>query len=102
MKAKTGMMSRRMIPNVALVDPLVTKTLPPTIVAASGFDAMSHALESLTARAYPRRVNPARGIDRPVSQGANPFSDMLATEALKSVYKSIDFRFTNDTTTRRP
>ena len=37
---------------------------------------MSHALESLTARAYPRRLNPAKGVLRPVSQGANPFSDM--------------------------
>ena len=41
MKAKTGMMSRRMIPTVALVDPLVTRSLPRTIVASSGFDAMS-------------------------------------------------------------
>ena len=46
---------------------------------------MSHALESLTARPYPRRLNPAKGVNRPVSQGANPFSDMLAAEALRSV-----------------
>ena len=38
---------------------------------------MSHALESLTARPWPRRLNPARGVSRPVSQGANPFSDGL-------------------------
>ena len=85
LNAKTGIISRRLIPDVALIDPTVTASLPKNAIAATGFDCMSHALESLTARAYPGRLNPARGVNRPVSQGANPFSDMLATEALKSV-----------------
>ena len=83
--AKTGIISRRLVPTVALIDPAVTATLPHNVVAASGFDCMSHALESLTARPWPRRLNRARGMSRPVSQGANPFSDGLATEALKGV-----------------
>jgi alcohol dehydrogenase class IV len=87
--AKTGIISRRLIPDVALIDPAVTATLPRNAVAATGFDCMSHALESITARAYPRRLNPAQGVDRPVSQGANPFSDMLAAEALTSVGKFL-------------
>ena len=87
--AKTGIISRRLIPTVALIDPDVTSTLPRNAVAASGFDCMSHALESITARAYPRRLNPAKGVARPVSQGANPFSDMLAREALGLVGKSL-------------
>ncbi len=82
MNAKTGIISRRLIPTIALIDPDVTKTLPAKMVAATGFDCMSHALEAITARAYPRRVNPAQGVNRPVSQGANPFSDLLAAEAL--------------------
>ena len=85
MKAKTGMMSRRMIPSVALVDPLVTRTLPRTIVAASGFDAMSHALESLTARAHVRRATSGTGPGRPMNQGANLWSDMGAREALRLI-----------------
>jgi len=85
LNAKTGIISRRLIPNVALVDPDVTRTLPANVVASTGFDCMSHALESITARLYPRRLNPARGIGRPVSQGANPFSDALAAQALESV-----------------
>jgi alcohol dehydrogenase class IV len=85
MKAKTGMMSRRMIPTVALVDPLVTRTLPRTIVASSGFDAMSHALESLTARAHSRRQTTGTGPNRPMNQGANLWSDMGAREALRLV-----------------
>ncbi len=80
--AKTGIISRRLVPTIALIDPEVTRTLPPMAIAATGFDCMSHALESITARAYPRRVSPAQGVDRPVSQGANPFSDLLAAEAL--------------------
>jgi hydroxyacid-oxoacid transhydrogenase len=78
-----------LIPDIALIDPTVGSTLPRNAVAATGFDCMSHALESLTARAYPRRLNPAKGILRPVSQGANPFSDMLATEALRGVGKFL-------------
>jgi len=85
LNAKTGIISRRLIPGVALVDPDVTRTLPANVVASTGFDCMSHALESITARLYPRRLNPARGIGRPVSQGANPFSDALAAQALESV-----------------
>lgn len=93
--AKTGIISRRLIPTVALIDPTVTLTLPAKVMAASGFDCMSHALESLTARPWPRRLNPARGVNRPVSQGANPFSDALAGEALRSVGKFL-VRAVND------
>jgi hydroxyacid-oxoacid transhydrogenase len=93
--AKTGIISRRLIPTVALIDPTVTLTLPNKVMAASGFDCMSHALESLTARPWPRRLNPARGVNRPVSQGANPFSDALAGEALKAVGKFM-VRAVND------
>jgi len=87
--AKTGIISRRLIPTVALVDPDVTRSLPANVVASTGFDCMSHALESITARLYPRRLNPARGITRPVSQGANPFSDALAGQALEAVGKHL-------------
>ena len=87
--AKTGIISRRLIPTIALIDPDVTATLPSNAVAATGFDCMSHALESITARVFPRRLNPARGVGRPVSQGANPFSDLLAREALELVGKNL-------------
>lgn len=95
--AKTGIISRRLVPTLALIDPDVTATLPRNVVAASGFDCMSHALESLTARPWPRRLNPARGVNRPLSQGANPFSDGLATEALKGVGAYL-VRAVNDAT----
>ncbi len=89
LNAKTGLISRRLIPTVALIDPDTARSLPRYTVASTGFDCMSHALEALTARAYPRRLNPAQGVNRPVSQGANPFSDLLAAEALRSVGKFL-------------
>ena len=85
MNAKTGIISRRLTPTVALVDPDVTRTLPANVVASTGFDCMSHSLEAMTARLYPRRLTRAQGIERPVSQGANPFSDALALQALDTV-----------------
>ena len=89
MNAKTGIVARRLIPTVALVDPDVTRSLPANVVAATGFDCMSHALEAITARVWPRRLNPAKGAHRPVSQGANPFSDALAAQALDGVGKYL-------------
>jgi hydroxyacid-oxoacid transhydrogenase len=89
LNAKTGIISRRLIPTIALIDPDVTATLSANVVASTGFDCMSHALESITARAWPRRLNPAKGITRPVSQGANAFSDALAAQALDSVGKYL-------------
>ncbi|MFQ5785264.1 MAG: hydroxyacid-oxoacid transhydrogenase [Alphaproteobacteria bacterium] len=82
MAAKTGIVSRRLRPSMALIDPETTYTLPANVVAASGFDVLSHALESYTARAYTRRGAPARPSLRPMSQGANPWSDLGCREAL--------------------
>ncbi|MEO7760677.1 MAG: hydroxyacid-oxoacid transhydrogenase [Casimicrobiaceae bacterium] len=89
MRAKTGIQSRRLRPTTALIDPSVTATLPATIVAASGFDALSHALESLTAISYRKRAQAARPSLRPPSQGANPWSDAVAAEALRLIGKNL-------------
>lgn len=82
MKAKTGIVSRRLRPTLALIDPEVTRTLPRNVVAASGFDVLSHALESYTALPYSMRKAPARPSERPSGQGANPWSDLGCREAL--------------------
>jgi alcohol dehydrogenase class IV len=83
MAAKTGIASPALRPTEALVDPDCTATLPAEVVAASGFDVLSHALESYTARPYVRRPAPARPSLRPMSQGANPWSDLGCREALR-------------------
>jgi hydroxyacid-oxoacid transhydrogenase len=90
MGAKTGIVSRRLKPSLGIVDPNVTRTLPGEVVACSGFDVLSHALESYTALPYTRRTRPSNGEARPLSQGANPFSDMACIEALQILGRSIE------------
>ena len=80
--AKTGIASPALRPSEALIDPACADTLPPQVVAASGLDVLAHALESYTARPYSRRPAPKPGEQRPLSQGANPWSDIGCREAL--------------------
>lgn len=55
----------RMVPELAVLDPAFTMTMPRTLTANSGMDAVTHAIE-----AY-------------VSRPANPFSDVLAAGAFE-------------------
>ena len=80
---KTGIVSRRIRPTLAIVDPSCTATLPGSVVAASGFDVLCHALESFTARAFSSRQRPADPSQRPLSQGRNAWSDLGSREALR-------------------
>lgn len=82
-KAKTGIVSRRLRPTLAIVDPEATRTLPPEVVAASGFDVLSHAIESYTARPFVARKASVPATSRPMSQGRNPWSDLGSLEALR-------------------
>ena len=83
LRVKTGIASRRLRPTLALIDPDCMDTLPGAVVAASGFDQLSHALEAYTARPFTRRSRPADPLARPISQGANPWSDLGSLEALR-------------------
>jgi alcohol dehydrogenase class IV len=85
MHVKTGISSKLLKPALALVDPTVARTLPPMVVAASGFDALSHALEAYTCVPFTHRKKAANANLRPVYQGANPWSDAIGTEALRLV-----------------
>ncbi len=80
---KTGIVSRRLRPTLALIDPTTTYTLPASVVAASGFDVLSHALESYTALPHTCRSKAERPSLRPMSQGANPWSDFGCEKALQ-------------------
>jgi hydroxyacid-oxoacid transhydrogenase len=81
-QVKTGIASKRLKPSLALVDPTTTYSLPKNVVAASGFDVLSHALESYTARPYTMR---AKAAARPMSQGANPWSDVGCEAAMRKL-----------------
>lgn len=64
---KLGIGNMEMMPDYALCDPALTLTMPPSVTAATGMDALTHALE-----AY-------------VSNRANYVSDVLAVAAIKSI-----------------
>lgn len=60
-----------LMPKVAIVDPLLTMGMPPHITAATGIDALTHAIE-----AY-------------VSRKAHPMSDIMALSAVKLLYFNL-------------
>ena len=90
LRVKTGIASRRLKPSLALIDPGTTYTLPKNVVASSGFDVLSHALESYTAKPYTRRAAPANLALRPMGQGANPWSDIGCEAALKRLGQYLE------------
>jgi hydroxyacid-oxoacid transhydrogenase len=87
MKTKTGIGHKSLIPTVALVDPLVTTSLSPLIVACSGFDTLAHAMESYTAISYNKKTK--TGLERPLHQGSNPMSDFGCLRALDLTAKYL-------------
>jgi len=64
-QVKASLRSPLMIPRVALVDPLLTVSSPPSVTAASGLDALTQCLEPF------------------VSVQATPLTDGLAREGLR-------------------
>ncbi|MBU0652628.1 MAG: iron-containing alcohol dehydrogenase [Proteobacteria bacterium] len=64
LKKKEGMNSPYLYPELALLDPELTLTLPPHATAATGIDALCHAIESYT------------------SINASPMSEMMSLEAI--------------------
>lgn len=70
-KQKVSVRSPYMIPNIALVDPELTFSVPPEVTAATGLDAFTQVLESF------------------VSNKANPITDGLCREGLRRGAKSL-------------
>ncbi len=81
--------SPHLLPNEALVDPVVCDSLPANIVASTGFDLLCHAIECYTAKAYTNWSRVDDPLTRTMLQGANPWSDMAARQALEIVGKYI-------------
>ena len=46
--ARSGLRSNYIVPRVAIIDPLLTVSVPAAVTAATGMDALSHAIESYT------------------------------------------------------
>ena len=80
---KLGILSQRLRPLVALVDPCLTLSCPAQVTADSGIDALTHAIEALTA--VDNEDFPLPPGERTTYQGRHPFGDMLAEKAIRLV-----------------
>ncbi|MBF0210146.1 MAG: iron-containing alcohol dehydrogenase [Desulfamplus sp.] len=68
---KMAFTSTYLLPDIALLDPRMTLTLPPKITAATAMDAMSHAVESF------------------INLQKNPMSDAYAVAAIEMIRKNV-------------
>jgi alcohol dehydrogenase class IV len=66
-REKRAVVSPHTIPDVAIIDPLLTLTVPPAVTAATGMDALSHAVEAYT------------------SVNASPMTDLYTLEAIRLI-----------------
>lgn len=64
---KQAIVSRALVPDITLVDPEVTLTMPFNVTAQSGIDTLAHSIEAL------------------VSNASAPITDLLALEAARLV-----------------
>ena len=69
---KTGVVSRQLLPDYAVLDANLTLKLPPNVTAATGIDAMVHAIEAYTSKIK-----------------KNFYSDLLAKQALTLLSRNI-------------
>ncbi len=69
---KVGIVNGAMIPDYVILDAQMIKNLPVKIAAATGVDALAHAIECFT------------------SKKATPFSNMFALEALDLIINNIE------------
>jgi alcohol dehydrogenase class IV len=88
MKVKTGISHWRLRPSLAVIDPLLTMTLPPQVTAASGMDIVCHAVESYTARYY-TSFDRKRPEERVTYCGSNPVSDLWCERSMQLLARSF-------------
>lgn len=69
---KVGIVNAEMVPDYVILDAVMVRNLPRRIAAATGVDAMAHAIECFT------------------SKKANPFSDIFALEAFDIIMNNIE------------
>ncbi|WP_423798465.1 iron-containing alcohol dehydrogenase [Neobacillus sp. SAB-20_R2A] len=74
---KKGIVSDYLLPDVAIVSPEMTLTMPKSVTSASGIDALVHAIE-----AY-------------ISVNASPITDALAIGAMKMIAKYLPKAYAN-------
>ncbi len=82
---KSGISHAALRPSLGVLDPSALQTLPPAVRAANGLDVFSHACESVTARPFTHRPAPETPTQRPLSQGANPYSDLACLRSIRLI-----------------
>jgi hydroxyacid-oxoacid transhydrogenase len=88
MKVKTGISHWRLRPTLAVIDPLLTMSLPAEVTAASGMDIVCHAVESYTAKYY-TQFDPKKPEERVTYCGSNPVSDLWCEKAMGLIATSF-------------
>lgn len=71
LKYKMALISKMLVPDVALIDPETLLTMPPELTSATGLDALTHAVESL------------------VSSASSPFTDLHALDAASIIVNNL-------------
>ncbi len=88
MRVKTGISHWRLRPTLAIIDPLLTMTLPKEVTASAGMDIVCHAVESYTARWY-TSFDHKLPEERVTYCGSNPVSDLWCEKAMQLIAKSF-------------
>lgn len=70
-RSKKGTSSQFYFPRLAIVDPLLHMSMPPSLTAATGMDALTHAIEAFVSRFH------------------TPVSDMYCLEAVRRIGRSL-------------
>ncbi len=74
---KKGIVSDHLLPDLAIIAPEMTKTMPPSVTASSGIDALVHAVE-----AY-------------ISVNSSTFTDTLALKAIQLISDNLPKAYAN-------
>ncbi len=81
-KVKVSLRSPTMLPDLAIVDPELTYSMPPSLTASTGLDALTQVLEPF------------------VSVKSNPLTDAICIEGLKRAARSLHRAFKDGSDTR--
>jgi alcohol dehydrogenase class IV len=75
--------------DAAVLDPVLTRSLPPDLTAATAMDALGHAIETYTTLRYDALARPADPADRPGYAGRTGFGAACSRRAVDLVAGNV-------------